>query len=202
MDRSQPDPDGLPLYLLVQSKTVERETRRLILREMTEADTTAYSLYLESNFAYFVPWTPERTKDYYNEANVRQVIASRMDLAAAKAAFTFGLFRKSDLRLIGTAGITNIVYGVFQSCNLGYELSQDAVGNGYMTEALQAVVEFCFAELRLHRIEANVMPRNDRSKSVLKRLGFENEGLSRKYLRINGSWEDHEHYVMLNSAAE
>ena len=71
-----------------------------------------------------------------------------------------------------------------------------------MTEALGAIIRYCLDDLRLHRIEANVMPRNERSKRVLKGLGFEYEGASARYLRINGKWEDHEHYVLLNAKVE
>jgi ribosomal-protein-alanine N-acetyltransferase len=52
--------------------------------------------------------------------------------------------------------------------------------------------------MQLHRIEANVMPRNLRSRRVLAKLGFAEEGLARQYLKINGVWEDHIHYVMFN----
>jgi [ribosomal protein S5]-alanine N-acetyltransferase len=55
-----------------------------------------------------------------------------------------------------------------------------------------------FQELGLHRIEANIMPKNKRSLRVVEKLGFYNEGLAYKYLKINGKWEDHIHMVLLN----
>ena len=71
-----------------------------------------------------------------------------------------------------------------------------------MTEAVRKVTEFAFADLGLHRIEANVMPRNEASAAVLKKCGFRMEGSSQKYLKINGRWEDHLHYVILNESME
>lgn len=71
-----------------------------------------------------------------------------------------------------------------------------------MTEAVEAVVNHAFHELRLHRIEANIMPRNQASLRVVQKLGFQNEGISRKYLQINGKWEDHIHMVLLNEEME
>ena len=62
---------------------------------------------------------------------------------------------------------------------------------GYMTEALRCVIDFAFNRLRLHRIEANIMPRNHASRRVVEKLGFHYEGLARQYLQINGRWEDH-----------
>jgi ribosomal-protein-alanine N-acetyltransferase len=71
-----------------------------------------------------------------------------------------------------------------------------------MTEALERAISFAFEDMRLHRIEANIMPKNARSIRVVEKLGFVNEGLSRKYLKIAGSWEDHIHYVLLNPSEE
>lgn len=67
-----------------------------------------------------------------------------------------------------------------------------------MTQAVSAITKIAFEELKLHRIEANVMPFNKASLRVLEKCGFENEGLSKKYLKINNVWEDHIHMVKLN----
>ena len=67
-----------------------------------------------------------------------------------------------------------------------------------MTEAVTLGRAYAFSELGQHRIEGNVMPRNLPSRRVLEKCGFENEGLSKYYLKINGIWEDHIHMVKLN----
>ena len=59
-----------------------------------------------------------------------------------------------------------------------------------------------FEEIKIHRIEANIMPINIVSIKVIEKLGFENEGLAKKYLKVNGIWEDHFHYVKLNTKLE
>ena len=59
-----------------------------------------------------------------------------------------------------------------------------------------------FTEKRLHRIEANIIPRNIASIKAIEKAGFIYEGISKKYLNINGVWEDHLHYVLLNSEIE
>ena len=71
-----------------------------------------------------------------------------------------------------------------------------------MTEAVQKIIEFAFQEVKLHRIEGNVMPKNLASRAILKKCNFICEGISKKYLKINGIWEDHLHYVLLNDALE
>ena len=67
-----------------------------------------------------------------------------------------------------------------------------------MTEAVELITRYAFDHLELHRIEANVMPRNVASLRVLEKNGYINEGISQKYLNINGVWEDHYHMVILN----
>lgn len=69
-----------------------------------------------------------------------------------------------------------------------------------MTELISWMVTYGFETLHLHRIEASVMPKNERSLRVLEKNGFEREGLAKKYLRINGVWEDHIHMVKINDA--
>lgn len=69
--------------------------------------------------------------------------------------------------------------------------------SGLMTEALRAAVDFAFGELGLHRLEANIQPDNTASISLVRRLGFKQEGFSPSYLRINGEWRDHERWALL-----
>jgi len=71
-----------------------------------------------------------------------------------------------------------------------------------MTEAVKKVVDYAFTELKLHRIEGNVLPDNVSSLKVLDKNGFKYEGVSEKYLKINGVWRDHIHMVKLNPKAE
>jgi ribosomal-protein-alanine N-acetyltransferase len=66
------------------------------------------------------------------------------------------------------------------------------------TEAIKKGIDLVFNDYGLHRIEANVMPKNVRSLRVTEKLGFYNEGIAHKYLKINGIWEDHVHMVLLN----
>ncbi len=74
---------------------------------------------------------------------------------------------------------------------MGYSLAETEQSKGYMTEALQAAIQYVFQELNMHRIMANYMPHNQRSGNVLKRLGFVVEGYARDYLLIKGQWQDH-----------
>ena len=69
-----------------------------------------------------------------------------------------------------------------------------------MSAAVEMITKFSFEELGLHRLEANVMPKNKASLRVLEKNQFVNEGISKYYLNINGVWEDHVHMVKINYA--
>jgi ribosomal-protein-alanine N-acetyltransferase len=68
-----------------------------------------------------------------------------------------------------------------------------------MTEAIGRGIDYIFRKEQLHRIEANVMPRNAPSLRVVEKLGFCEEGIAKNYLKIDGKWEDHIHMVLLNN---
>jgi ribosomal-protein-alanine N-acetyltransferase len=97
--------------------------------------------------------------------------------------------------------LSQIARGPFQNAMLGYAVDADCQGQGLMREALQAVIAHAFSPaVHLHRIQANVRPENARSVALLQRLGFEDEGLAREYLFIDGAWRDHRMFALRNRA--
>jgi ribosomal-protein-alanine N-acetyltransferase len=109
------------------------------------------------------------------------------------------IFKKEDRnKAIGNICFSNIIYGNFLSCFLGYKLDKQEINKGYTTEAVKKGISIMFEEYKLHRIEANIIPENIRSIRVVKKLNFEKEGYSKRYLNINGEWRDHIHYAVYN----
>jgi ribosomal-protein-alanine N-acetyltransferase len=101
--------------------------------------------------------------------------------------------------IIGKVSLTQVARGAFQNAMLGYAIDREYEGLGLMREALQAVVTHAFsAEFNLHRIQANIRPENLRSIGIIQRLGFEQEGLAREYLFIDGAWRDHLMFALRN----
>ncbi len=101
---------------------------------------------------------------------------------------------------IGDISFSNIVRGALQSCFVGYKVGREYVGNGYVTEALQGAIHYAFNDMRLHRVEANIIPTNVASIRVVEKLGFIQEGYSPAYLKINGRWEGHVRFAKINPA--
>ncbi len=65
-----------------------------------------------------------------------------------------------------------------------------------MKESLHLVIQHTFANLKLHRLEANIQPSNTSSLKLIRALGFKHEGFSAKYLRVNNQWCDHERFAI------
>lgn len=99
--------------------------------------------------------------------------------------------------IVGQLSLSQIFYRGFQNAYLGYHLFGGFTDHGYMTEAVGLVLGYAFDNLKLHRIEANVQPHNRPSIAVLRRNGFAKEGFSRRYLKINGRWRDHERWAII-----
>ena len=175
------------------------ETERLILMVLGPDSAPMVVDFYQRNRDFLAPWEPLRDADFYTPEFHAEQLARDLAQTEGKNALRFYLFRRGEEnRIIGSFAFSNIVRGPFLSCNLGYKLGRDACGKGYMTEALRAGIDVVFRDYGLHRIEANIMPRNLPSLRLAERLGFRREGLSRQYLKIHGIWEDHVHMVLLN----
>ena len=107
------------------------------------------------------------------------------------------IVRHVDGALLGAVEISQIVGGNFKSAYLGYHIGAPYARQGYMREALTVVLRTAFKRLGLHRVEANIQPRNRASLRLVRSLGFRREGYSPRYLRIGGRWRDHERWAIL-----
>jgi [ribosomal protein S5]-alanine N-acetyltransferase len=123
--------------------------------------------------------------------------AALLNRCRGNADVCFFVCRRTDGAILGTITLSQIYGGGFQSAYLGYQIGADFAGQGYMTEALTLALHYAFAELKLHRLEANIQPGNVPSIALVKRAGFVQEGFSRKYLKICGRWRDHERWAIL-----
>lgn len=175
------------------------ETSRLRLIPAAQELAGQVCDYYCRNRAFLESYDPRREEIFFTEDYQRLLLVQDEAMAQCGRGFRFYIrLTEEPDRVAGTIALSNIVMGAFLSCFLGYKLDQTCTNRGYMTEAIRLVTEYAFGELRLHRIEANVMPWNTPSLRVLEKNGYEREGISREYLYINGKWEDHVHMVRLN----
>lgn len=176
------------------------ETERLFLKILGPSDAEAVVDYYQRNRSFLEEFEPARGSEFYTAAYQAELLEKDTAEMANGAMFRLWLLKKDGGKLIGSVAFNNIVRGAFLSCFVGYRLDEGEINRGYMTEALRKGIEIMFREFGLHRMEANIMPGNRRSLRVVEKLGFCNEGLARRYLKINGKWEDHIHMVLLNNA--
>ena len=107
-------------------------------------------------------------------------------------------FLRDFAAIVGVVNINNVIRGAAQSGSLGYYACGQFQRRGYMTQGLALVIEHAFATLGLHRLEANIQPANARSKALVRRLGFSPEGVSPRFLFIDGAWRDHERWALID----
>ena len=103
-----------------------------------------------------------------------------------------------DNDIAGVINLNEIVRGCFQSAYLGFYVASRYAGKGVMTQGLRQVIKLAFGEHHLHRLEANIQPENAASIALVKRCGFQQEGYSPKYLKINDAWCDHERWALVS----
>lgn len=172
-------------------QVAEMTTGLLLLKPPGAADSARLLAYRERNRAHLEPWEPKRTGQFYTLQAVEEQLG-RMERLAEEESAQFWLLQFPDSdEVVGECAFTNIVRGPFQACHLGFSLDSRHTGKGLMREALTAAIAHMFEVHGLHRIMANHQPSNTSSEKLLRRLGFEREGLARKYLKINGRWADH-----------
>jgi [ribosomal protein S5]-alanine N-acetyltransferase len=170
---------------------------RLRVPQMNDYDAWA-AVRIESR-AFLAPWEPSWPPDDVTRGAFRSRIKRYMRDVEDDAAYPFFLFRADDQALLGALTISNVRRGVAQMASLGYWIGRNFARQGYMTAAVNAVLPFAFDHLRLHRLEAACLPSNVGSIRLLLRCGFTEEGLARRYLKINGRWEDHLLFGLLAS---
>ncbi len=98
--------------------------------------------------------------------------------------------------IVGMCNLSQIFRGPFDNACMGWWRGPAHGGRGVMSEGVSLVLKRSFESLGLHRVEANIMPRNGPSKALAVRCGFRYEGYSPNYLQIAGAWEGHDRYAM------
>jgi ribosomal-protein-alanine N-acetyltransferase len=171
----------------------EIRTDRLVLRLPEPSLAPAISDYYLRNAAHFAPYCPRRPEGFHAVEAWRERALALSQASVSGQALHLLLFRRSggDGVIIGDINFTNIVRGVFHAAYLGYDLDQEHVGKGLMTEAMNVAIDHVFRRMNLHRLMANYVPTNERSGRLLRRLGFCVEGYARDYLLLDGIWKDH-----------
>lgn len=172
--------------------------RRVLLRPLVVSDFPAWREVRRRNEAWLTKWEPTRVPGQPDVVEDRDAFAVRCSARQRErqlgAGYGFGVF--VDGRFSGEINVSSVQRGPFQSAYVGYWIDETQAGQGYTPEAVVAVARFAFDDLRLHRIQIAIIPRNRSSRRVVEKLGLREEGVAVRYLEINGTWEDHVRYAI------
>ncbi|MDX1538725.1 GNAT family protein [Arsukibacterium sp.] len=164
------------------------ETERLLLTELNVEDK-ADLFNLFSNPSVVEYYDLDVFREHSQAVNLISLFKLRYH---EKQGIRWAIRLKSSSRLIGTCGFNSWSSGM-RSALIGYELHPEFWRQGYTVEAVRAIIGVGFAGTlacgELHRIQADTIPGNIASESLLRRLGFKEEGLRREC----GYWKNKFH---------
>lgn len=180
-----------------KSNVLKLKGLNIELKILTPEDAEAMLDYYVRNREFLEAFEPSREKSFYTLEVQKRILIESYSQYINGTDLTFGIFK--DNRIIGRIKLSNIIMGVFRSCNIGYSLDKDYEGRGYMKEAVRLVIKYAFNEIDLHRIEASTLLDNIKSQRVLLSNGFKELGINKEYLLINGAWRDHKTFYIINN---
>ena len=168
------------------------------LQPLRRSDAREWTRLRMENEAWLTPWEPSaglawsarHTPGAYRV--MRRAAARR-----ARVGMSLPFALRYEGRLAGQVTVDNIVRGALRSGHLGYWVDSAVAGRGVTSLAVALVCDHAFGPVGLHRLQADIRPENGRSRRLVERLGFRQEGLLRGYLDIDGAWRDHLAYALL-----
>lgn len=173
------------------------ETERMTLRLPQHADHRAWAELREISADFLAPWEPVWSHDHLTRSAFTNRVYWAHRAQSQGTALPVLLIRREDQALLGAVTLDNIRRGPVQAGTLGYWIGAPFARQGYMREAILAMVHHAFQTLDLSRVEAACLPENAASRGVLEKSGFKYEGVAQSYLQIDGRWRNHVLYANL-----
>jgi [ribosomal protein S5]-alanine N-acetyltransferase len=174
--------------------------RRVELRPLKASDFEVWREVRVRSREWLEPWEPLGDPGTPDPSTDREAFKARCGAWDRQrhfdAAYGFGIFLRRGGGFVGEVSLGSVQRGPFQSANVGYWIDEPSAGQGLMPEAVALILRYAFEDLGLHRVEAAIVPRNDRSRRVAEKLGMREEGTSARFLQIRGVWEDHVRYAL------
>lgn len=185
--------------MFLRRRKLRIETERLTLRLPQHSDYSAWAGLRDESRDFLVPWEPTWSADHLTRKAFTNRVYWAARAEAGGTALPVFLIRRTDGALVGALTLDNIRRGPAQAGTMGYWVGARFARQGFMREAIAAIVHHAFSALDLSRIEAACLPENAASRGVLEKSGFKYEGVAQSYLQINGRWRNHVLYANLRS---
>ena len=162
-------------------------SNRVTLRIIEASDAREFSELVRQSSSLF-KWIDWCTPGYSETEAEKFILATRLNWVKADA-FGFGVFDNISGNILGMVAI-NELYHTFNMASLGYWIGDKYQNKGIATEALQALINFCFEQLKLTRLEIVCDPDNLPSQRLIERCGAEKEAIARNRFVFNGKPKD------------
>lgn len=166
----------------------------LCVRLLRMSDVRLLERALLDNRRWLEPWEASDPRGKVKRSTKE---LARLLLLQAKAGDAVPFVMEYRGQIIGQITLSNVVHGSLSEASLGYWIAQAHSSRGFTSTAVALVVDYCFHEMGLHRVEVCVRPENAPSLKVVEKVGFRYEGLRQKYIFIDGAWRDHLCFVLL-----
>ena len=177
----------------IKGPSEELTGKRVRLRPLVPRDFEQWSEVRLRCRDWLVPWEPRPPIEQANVTEDRRAFAARCGMRQRErqlgTGYGFGIF--ADGKFIGEINLLSVQRGPVQTGTIGYWIDKGRAGTGLIPESAIVLFRFAFEELNLHRLEVSIIPRNAASRRVADKLELRQEGLSERFLEINGVWEDH-----------
>lgn len=183
--------------MLRARRKVRLETQRLTLRGPVHGDYRAWVSLRQESAAFLQPWEPTWAEDHLTRKSFTNRVYWAQRSISNSTAVPLFITRRSDQALLGAITLDHIRRGPSQAGTTGYWIGAPYARQGYMREAIEAVVHYAFTDLDLSRVEAGCLPQNAPSRALLEQCGYKYEGVAQAYLQINGRWRNHVLYANL-----
>lgn len=185
--------------LILSRRKLKIETERLTLRAPIHADFRVWTALRQQSRAFLTPWEPAWADNHLGRKSfTNRVYWAQRSISGGSAVPLF-MFHRASGDLVGAITLDNIRRGPAQAGTLGYWTGAAFARQGFMREAIAAMVHHAFSQLDLSRIEAACLPENTASRGLLENSGFKYEGVAQSYLQIEGRWRTHVLYASLRS---
>ncbi len=169
------------------------------IRLIRPEDAAELTRIISQSADHLRPWEPHRDFSFYTQSRQLELIEAA--LASAESGTTVPFVIESyEGEILGRLTLSGVTRGALQSCALSYWVRADRLRRGHASRAVMLAVVHAFERLELHRIQAETLPENVASQTVLRAAGFSLFGFAPQYLRIDGVWRDHLMFQLLNRA--
>jgi ribosomal-protein-alanine N-acetyltransferase len=183
------------LRLVPQPERIRARDSRVFLRPPCREDQREYLTLRRSSREFHAPFEvlPPVDRRALNASAFRRFLIQGPGTGRER----WLVCEKDSGKLLGSITLGSMRGEPWHSAVLGYWIGAAHARQGFMSEALPLILRRAFVQLRLRRVEADVLPENRASKRLLRKTGFSREGLAREFAHVAGRWRDHERWALL-----